>query len=158
MITQGSAVEVTFERENYSAWHVGNVLQVKGNNKFLVKFQFLGVDNKPACTTETVDFPCIRPFPPQLEEQDFSVLDKVDVYYNLGWWSGVIHRILNDMRYVVITQANVKLICICSHLRPRLDWIDGKWTITSRVLASFAFFFLISWCKDCVLQYLILFN
>nr|XP_017217011.1 PREDICTED: DUF724 domain-containing protein 3-like [Daucus carota subsp. sativus] len=132
MITQGSAVEVTFERENYSAWHVGNVLQVKGNNKFLVKFQFLGVDNKPACTTETVDFPCIRPFPPQLEEQDFSVLDKVDVYYNLGWWSGVIHRILNDMRYVVITQANVKLICICSHLRPRLDWIDGKWTITSR--------------------------
>lgn len=147
MITQGSAVEVSFERENYHAWHLGNVLQVKGNNKFFVKYQCLGVDNKPAYTTEIVDFRCIRPFPPRLEEQDFVVLDKVDVYYNLCWWSGVIHKILNDMRCVVITQSNIEMICKRSHMRPRLDWIDGKWTTTSPVLASIFF----SSCKDCVL-------
>ncbi|KAK1357906.1 hypothetical protein POM88_051162 [Heracleum sosnowskyi] len=133
-------VEVTFERENYKAWHLGNVLQVEGNNNFLVKYQCLGVDNKPAYIREIVDFRCIRPFPPHLAKQDFVVLDKVDVYHNLSWWKGVIHKILNDMRCVVVTQTNVEFVCNRSYLRPQLDWIDGKWTTTSpntKVLANY---------------------
>lgn len=133
MISRGTAVEVTFESENYNVWHTGHVSQVEGN-KFLVKYRFFGVDDKPEFRTEVIDSQCIRPAPPPVEKQDFDVLHKVEAYYRFCWWTGVIRRIIRDRKYVVlVTHSKVEMECSHSNLRPRLDWIDGKWTTTSPV-------------------------
>ncbi|KAL8104330.1 DUF724 domain-containing protein 3-like [Apium graveolens] len=132
MISQGTEVEVTFESENYNVWHTGRVLKVEGN-KFLVKYRFFGVDDKPEFRTEFIDSQCIRPVPPPVEEQEFDVLHKVEAYYRFCWWTGVIRRILRDRKYVVlVTQSKNEMECNHLNLRPRLDWIDGKWTTTSQ--------------------------
>ncbi|KAL1831920.1 hypothetical protein ACET3Z_001571 [Daucus carota] len=131
MISRGTEVEVTFEGENYNVWHLGSVLQVEGNDRFLVKYRCLGLENKAEFRTEVIDSRCIRPAPPRVEERDFDVLHKVEACYFSCWWTGVIRRIVEDRKYVVlVSHSRIEIECDHFNLRPRLDWIDGKWTTT----------------------------
>ncbi|XP_056168798.1 protein AGENET DOMAIN (AGD)-CONTAINING P1 isoform X2 [Syzygium oleosum] len=75
----------------------------------------------------------IRPFPPHLAAKCFEQLDKVDAWYNDGWWVGVISKVLNGSQYVVyFSTTHEELIFNMSNLRLHQDWIDGKWVIASR--------------------------
>ncbi|KAL1829561.1 hypothetical protein ACET3Z_007973 [Daucus carota] len=127
MFREGTAVEVSFQKENFNVWHVGTVMKATVNDKCLVKYQCPGGDNEHKIQ-EFAYSPNIRPSPPSLEDNDYLLLEKVEAYFECCWWSGKIRRLLEDRRYIVgIEHAKKEMTFEHANLRPCMVWTDGKW-------------------------------
>ncbi|OVA08045.1 Tudor-like [Macleaya cordata] len=80
---------------------------------------------------EIVDASNVRPFPPEIEVSEFSVLDKVDVYANDGWWVGRISAIADSSRYFVYFESTGdELAYPISKLRVHQELENGKWVVS----------------------------
>ncbi|XP_024966670.1 DUF724 domain-containing protein 7-like isoform X6 [Cynara cardunculus var. scolymus] len=134
MFTAGKKVEVSFEREDLrDVWFPATVLKDSGNNCFLVEYQQPGIGDEAALHKVTVDYLHIRPSPPHLRDKNFVLLEKVDAYFDFGWWSGVITKELADNRYnVFFKHAKKEREFIYSRVRPHMEWKGGKWFNTSQ--------------------------
>ncbi|KAK3020069.1 hypothetical protein RJ639_004069 [Escallonia herrerae] len=98
LFSTGTAVEVSFDgQHSRDTWHLATVLRETGKNTFLVEYQNLGTGDE---TETTVDSHHIRPCPPRLEDKEFVLLEKVDAFYDYGWWSGNIVKILEDRSHI----------------------------------------------------------
>ncbi|GKA05861.1 agenet domain-containing protein [Tanacetum coccineum] len=137
MFTVGKKVEVSFDKENLrDVWFPATVLQNSGDNTFLVEYQQPGSGDEAVLHKVTVDHSHIRPSPPHLRDKNFVLLEKVDAYYDYGWWSGVITKELADNRYNVFFKHTKKeREFICSEVRPHIEWKGGKWFNTSQGLS-----------------------
>lgn len=133
MFSVGKNVEVSFDRDDRrDAWFPSKVLEHCENGSFLVE-RYRTVDNKASIDRVTVDSFHIRPLPPHIKRKKFNLLEKVDAFYDLAWWSGVITRELADNRYIVFFKhTNREKELNDSDLRPHMDWKDGQWFTTSR--------------------------
>ncbi|XP_024966668.1 DUF724 domain-containing protein 7-like isoform X4 [Cynara cardunculus var. scolymus] len=138
MFTAGKKVEVSFEREDLrDVWFPATVLKDSGNNCFLVEYQQPGIGDEAALHKVTVDYLHIRPSPPHLRDKNFVLLEKVDAYFDFGWWSGVITKELADNRYnVFFKHAKKEREFIYSRVRPHMEWKGGKWFNTSQYSGS----------------------
>ena len=135
MFTVGKKVEVSFDKENLrEVWFPATVLKNSGDNTFLVEYQQPGSGDEAVLHKVTVDQSHIRPSPPHLRDKNFVLLEKVDAYYDYGWWSGVITKELADNRYNVYFKHTKKdREFICTKVRPHIEWKGGKWFNTSQV-------------------------
>ncbi|MFS8022581.1 putative Agenet-like domain-containing protein [Helianthus anomalus] len=90
----GRKVEISLEEEILrDVWFPATIVDDPGNIRFLVEYkelQRIGIDHLH-----------IRPSAPQCTVTSFDLLEKVDVFYDFGWWSGVVKKKLADSRYVV---------------------------------------------------------
>ncbi|GAA0182172.1 hypothetical protein LIER_42295 [Lithospermum erythrorhizon] len=73
----------------------------------------------------------IRPTPPEVFVQEFCVNDKVDAYYQDGWWFGRIRRVKAGeiKKYVVHfngTKENIEFEV--GDLRVHQVWSQGQWS------------------------------
>ncbi|PWA84100.1 Agenet-like domain-containing protein [Artemisia annua] len=138
MFTVGKKVEVSFDKENLrEVWFPATVLKNSGDNTFLVEYQQPGSGDEAVLHKVTVDHSHIRPSPPHLRDKNFVLLEKVDAYYDYGWWSGVITKELADNRYNVYFKHTKKdREVICSKVRPHIEWKGGKWFNTSQIEQS----------------------
>lgn len=134
MFTVGKRVEVSFEGENLrDAWFPATVVDKLGNNCFAVEYQQPGIGDEATPHKVTVDYLHIRPSPPHLRDKNFVLLEKVDAYYDCGWWSGVITKVLADNSYIVFFKRTKKeREFVCSRVRPHMEWTGGKWFTTSQ--------------------------
>ncbi|KAJ0513604.1 putative Agenet-like domain-containing protein [Helianthus annuus] len=120
----GKKVEVTLEEEILrDVWFPATVVEDLGNNRFLVEYKEL--------QRVSIDHLHIRPSAPQFTVTSFGLLEKVDAFYDFGWWSGVITKKLTDSRYVVYFKQTNK-VKEFSHLelRPHVEWKDDGWFTT----------------------------
>ncbi|MFS7976201.1 putative Agenet-like domain-containing protein [Helianthus anomalus] len=79
----GKKVEITLEEEILrDIWFPATVVEDLGNNRFLVEYKEL--------QRVSIDHRHIRPSTPQFTVTSFGLLEKVDAFYDFGWWSGVI--------------------------------------------------------------------
>ncbi|CAN4106534.1 unnamed protein product [Withania somnifera] len=133
MFSVGKNVEVSFDKDDCcDAWFPSKVVEHCENGSFLVE-RYQTVDKKASIDKITVDSSHIRPLPPHIKRKKFNLLEKVDAFYDLAWWSGIITRELADSRYIVFfkhTKEEKELND--SDLRPHMDWKDGQWFTTSR--------------------------
>ncbi|MFS7976208.1 putative Agenet-like domain-containing protein [Helianthus anomalus] len=123
----GKKVEVTLEEEILrDVWFPAAVVEDLGNNRFLVEYKEL--------QRVSIDRRHIRPSAPQFTVTSFGLLEKVDAFYDFGWWRGVITKKLTDSRYVVYFKHTNK-VKEFSHLelRPHVEWKDDGWFTTSQV-------------------------
>ncbi|KAA8549056.1 hypothetical protein F0562_000740 [Nyssa sinensis] len=134
IFSAGKNVEVSFDEEDYrDVWFPAIVLEVFGNDSFLVEYQSPGITSEAGFLKVTVDSLHIRPSPPHLKDKIFCLLEKVDALYNFGWWSGVITKELADHRYIIFFKhTNKEREHSHSELRAHLDWIDGNWVCISQ--------------------------
>ncbi|KAI7748437.1 hypothetical protein M8C21_007595 [Ambrosia artemisiifolia] len=129
MFTVGKKVEVCFERESLrDCWVPATILKNSDNNTFLVEYQQPGNGDEAIHHKVTVDYLHIRPTPPHLRDKNFVLFEKVDAYYDFGWWSGVITKQLAGNRYIVYFKHTKKeREFIDSTVRPHMEWKGGKW-------------------------------
>ncbi|XP_076900442.1 DUF724 domain-containing protein 7-like isoform X3 [Bidens hawaiensis] len=129
LFTVGKKVEVSFERENArDCWLPATILKNTDNNTFLVEYQQPGSGDEAVLHKATVDYLHIRPTPPPLRVKSFVLLEKVDAYYDFGWWSGVVTKELADNRYnVFFKHTKQEREFVCSRVRPHMEWKGGKW-------------------------------
>ncbi|KAL2239079.1 UNVERIFIED_CONTAM: Protein AGENET DOMAIN (AGD)-CONTAINING P1 [Sesamum indicum] len=134
MFDVGRTVEVSFDREDRrDAWFPATIQEDLGKGAFVVEYCSEDTDNKVEALKVTIDSPHLRPCPPLLKEKNFDLLEKVDAFFNFGWWSGVITKELENSRYVVFfKQMKRDKEFYQSELRPHMEWKDGKWFTSSQ--------------------------
>ncbi|CAA0816525.1 agenet domain-containing protein [Striga hermonthica] len=125
----GDVVEVSSDEEGFEgAWFVAKIVK-KLNDKYLIEYQTLKDDDGRTLLREEVDSLHIRPCPPDVEIVDrFEVGEEVDAFYNDGWWTGIISKLLIKEKYSVYFSASEELIKFNhTDLRVHQNWVNGKW-------------------------------
>lgn len=137
MFDVGRKVEVSFERQDsQEAWFPATILEDLGDGRFSVESNYVKANNNTLAKA-TVDSLHIRPCPPLLKAKNFVLLEKVDAFFEFGWWNGVITKHLANSRYVVFfKQLKYDKELAQSELRPHMDWKEGKWFTSSQVLST----------------------
>ncbi|XP_073302782.1 uncharacterized protein [Primulina huaijiensis] len=138
MFEVGRKVEVSFDVEDFlCAWFPSTIDTVLTNGTYLVEYHSSNISNEDQFLKATVDYLHVRPCPPFLKDKSYVLLEKVDCFFNFGWWNGVITKVLEDCRYVVFfKQKNEEKEFHQSELRPHMDWKESKWFTSSSQLCE----------------------
>ncbi|KAL3626634.1 hypothetical protein CASFOL_030183 [Castilleja foliolosa] len=132
----GMIVEVKSDEEGFQgSLYTAVIIKSMGNDKFLVEYRTLQNEDKTEFLIEEVDISCIRPCPPFTQRVlPFDKLDRVDAWYNDGWWEGYIVHVLNCCKYTVhFTNADEELVFEHCKLRPHQEWVNGEWSEVPKV-------------------------
>ncbi|CAH9132565.1 unnamed protein product [Cuscuta epithymum] len=138
----GGMVEVSFDGvECKDAWFPSKIVKSRGDGCFLVKTPRPNGESEKELTRLAFDDGIhIRPCPPlhiKQNHKSYGLLDKVDAFYDFGWWLGVVSKILLDDEYVVVFQhAKKERVLNHSDLRPHMIWKDRKWYTSQGELVS----------------------
>ncbi|KAL8130182.1 hypothetical protein V2J09_019337 [Rumex salicifolius] len=128
----GNKVEVKSDEKGYEgARYTAKIVGSYKFNKFLVEYDTLKTDDETRLLQEIVNEEDIRPYPPEIPGiGNYKMGQAVDVWYNEGWWEGVISKVIDDLTYIVyFATTKEELMYQRSCLRPHRDWIDGKWVV-----------------------------
>lgn len=150
---EGSLVEVRIEEEGFEgSWYAAKIVQVLGEDKFLVQFRTIKVDTGEKFLKLEVEGRNTRPYPPDtIMVDNFSLYEKVDAFYNDGWWEGWISKVLTRGRYkVYFEHTDEEIVFEHTYLRLRQNWINSTWVMASQVYEyashfMFLFFLFIGW-------------
>ena len=126
----GTRVEVKSDEEGYvGAWFAAIIIGTIGNDKLLVQYLNLVTDDESKPLREVVNTKHVRPCPPPVySDAGFKQFEKVDVWFNEGWWEGEISEVPSGSKYMVYFRStNENLEFDHSALRHHQEWIDGKW-------------------------------
>ncbi|XP_042061485.1 DUF724 domain-containing protein 7-like isoform X3 [Salvia splendens] len=133
MFDVGRKVEVSFAGEEFQdVWYPATILEDLGNLTFLVECNSVNSDNHSSAKAR-VDSLHIRPCPPLLKDKKLILFEKVDAFFDFGWWSGIITKELENSRYLVFfKQMNCDKEFNQSELRLHMEWKDDKWFTSSQ--------------------------
>lgn len=128
---KSAKVEISIDEEGFrGAWFPGTVVKqpAKNDKKVLVEYDTLLADNGTTPLKERVELVQIRPIPPRESKRVYELNEEVDVFYNDGWWEGVITQVLEDNQYSVYfrptrEQNDYK----DSDLRLHREWVNENW-------------------------------
>ncbi|KAK6160953.1 hypothetical protein DH2020_004334 [Rehmannia glutinosa] len=132
----GMLVEVKSDEEGFrGSWYTAVIVKALGNDKFLVEYRTLRTEDKTELLKEEVDISCIRHCPPVIQRViPFDYRERVDAWYNDGWWDHIVQVLINGCQYMVhFTNTDEEMVFEHSKLRPHQEWIDGKWSGVSKV-------------------------
>ncbi|CAB4271134.1 unnamed protein product [Prunus armeniaca] len=121
----GTAVEVNLYKEHlFCAWFPAIYLGELGANYFLLQYK-----SSNNCDVKVVvGGKQIRPQPPKLAERDFNLMEKVDAFFDMGWWVGEIIKVLSGKKYMVCFKLTEEVKQYSqSELRRHMYWTDGRW-------------------------------
>lgn len=142
--SEGMLVEVKSDEECFrGSWFTAVIIKPLGNDKFLVEYRTLRTEDKTEFLKEEVGISCIRHCPPVIQRvKPFEYLERVDAWYNGGWWEGHIVQVFNGCTYMVhFTCTNEEMVFEHCKLRPHQEWIDGKWFADLKVCNFVLYFF-----------------
>ncbi|KAG8389591.1 hypothetical protein BUALT_Bualt02G0245000 [Buddleja alternifolia] len=134
MFDVGRKVEVSFDRDDcQDAWFPATIHEDLGNGTLLVE-HCADIEKKVQTIKVKTDSLHVRPCPPLLKDKNFVLLEKVDAFFDFGWWSGVITKVLENSRYIVFfKQMKTDKEFNQNELRPHMDWKDGRWFTSSQL-------------------------
>ncbi|ESQ35937.1 hypothetical protein EUTSA_v10009728mg [Eutrema salsugineum] len=131
MFSTGTLVEVSSDEEGFKGcWFVAKVIEPIGEDKYLVEYRDLREEDGIEPLKEEIDFLHIRPPPPSEEDIDFAVGNKVDAFYNDGWWAGHVIESMHDGRIGIFFKESGEKIRIGRQgLRLHKVWVNGTWQL-----------------------------
>nr|XP_043607996.1 protein AGENET DOMAIN (AGD)-CONTAINING P1-like [Erigeron canadensis] len=128
---KGTCVEVRSHEEGYhGSWYTAKVVgPVDEEDKLMVQYDTLTTDDQTKPLVEMAFILNIRPLPPIINRIDrFKLHEEVDVWYNDGWWSGLICKVIPGLSYLVYFWTTTEeLVFEHSNIRPHQELLDGKW-------------------------------
>lgn len=133
--SKGTMVEVRSDEEGYhGSWYTAVIVEILKNGKYMVEYQTLRTEDEAELLKEMADGCNVRPVPPKIERVDrFKMLEEVDAWYNDGWWMGHVSKVLDGFKYLVyFWTTNEEIELHHFKLRPRQEWIFGKWNFSLR--------------------------
>lgn len=133
---KGAKVEVRSDEEGYEgSWFTATVVDFLQNGKYLVEYLSLKTDDLTEQLREEADGEDLRPYPPDINRfRRFVAGERVDAWYNDGWWVGQVSCVLDGFKYrVYFWTSNEELEFEHCHMRPHQEWIGGRWMLASLV-------------------------
>lgn len=136
---KGATVEVRSEEEAYAAsWYCARILSLLGNGKYIVEhLRFTSDGDESIPLRDLVVAHNIRPVPPPpLLSPNYEPGDEVDAWVNKRWWIGRVSKVLGGgSKYLVYFVSTCEETMVLHfNLRPRKDWINGRWINPSKVI------------------------
>ncbi|KAH9621449.1 hypothetical protein KSS87_011587 [Heliosperma pusillum] len=133
----GSKVEVSSDEEGFrGAWYVATVLKpptLSPSTKIFVEYDsLLANENGSDLLREFIDLKFVRPLPPVVSGLvQFKPDDRVDAYYQDGWWSGVVTQVVHphSLYKVFFSNPPDELLFNSSDLRIHRTWFNGVWCL-----------------------------
>ncbi|CAJ2649822.1 unnamed protein product [Trifolium pratense] len=130
----GDKIEVCSKEEGFiGSYYEATIAACLENKKYVVCYKTLLEDDESGPLKETLFPKDIRPIPPRVRNYHrFQLNHKVDVFYNDGWWLGIItsKKTLMRKRYyfrVYFTTLGRMMYCHCSRIRVHHELIYGDW-------------------------------
>ncbi|KAJ0237702.1 Protein AGENET DOMAIN [Hirschfeldia incana] len=131
MFSNGTVVEVSSDEEGFvGCWFAARIVERIGEDKYMIEYKDLREDNGVEPLKEEADFLHIRPPPPSDEDLDFSVGDKIDAFYNDGWWVGEVMESVKDGSVgIFFRESREKMRFGRQGLRLHKEWVNGTWEL-----------------------------
>lgn len=127
---KGTVVEVRSDEPGYEgSWYSAVIVCSTGKGTYLVEYLTLKSEDERNNLREEVEAQNIRPCPPDIEGHGcYLILEKVEAWYNDGWWAGVISKVLADKKYMVYFETSKEELEFDHvNLRTCQEWINGNW-------------------------------
>ncbi|XP_057538150.1 protein AGENET DOMAIN (AGD)-CONTAINING P1-like isoform X2 [Amaranthus tricolor] len=127
---KATIVEVRIDEPGYEgSWYSARIVRLTQKSRYLVEYLTLKTEDGRKSLKEEAEFQNIRPCPPNIRVDGcFSLLEKVDAWYNDGWWFGVISKVFADKKYLVYFETTKEELEFHHvNLRTHQEWIQGKW-------------------------------
>ncbi|XP_027166311.1 uncharacterized protein LOC113766304 [Coffea eugenioides] len=134
---KGMMVEVKSDEQGYhGSWYTTAIAYPIADDRFLVEYQTLRTDDESEPLLDVAKSSYIRPCPPHIQKLDsYKLLEKVDAWYNDGWWVGLVSKVLRNLKYVVYFWTSNEEIKFGHYdLRPHQEWTGEKWITAFRML------------------------
>ncbi|XVF29315.1 hypothetical protein REPUB_Repub15cG0110300 [Reevesia pubescens] len=142
IFSEGKEVEVTSDEVGFKGiWFSATILKLPKNKtkgKALVEYKNLVDDDNKTPLIESIKLSFIRPLPPQPKTPDdnhcFEVNDVVEAFHLDGWWSGSVSQVFDNPKKYLVSFADPpeEREFSSSDLRPRWEWVNGKWVKSSK--------------------------
>ncbi|KAL4308705.1 hypothetical protein GQ457_01G002690 [Hibiscus cannabinus] len=132
---KGMPVEVRSDEPGYEgSWFSAVIVDSLGMDKYLVEYLTLKTEDLGSFLREEAYASYIRPLPPNAQcASRYELLEHVDAWYNDGWWTGRIIKVLTGWKYsVYFRTTNEVMEFKHDELRHHREWINGKWIIASK--------------------------
>ncbi|KMT16318.1 hypothetical protein BVRB_3g054660 [Beta vulgaris subsp. vulgaris] len=133
---KGTTVEVKSNEPGYEgSWYTAVIVRSTRKGTYLVEYLTLKTEDERESLREETEAQNIRPCPPKIEVSGcYFLLEKVDAWYNDGWWEGVISKVLADKKYMVYFETSREELEFDDvYLRTRQEWINGRWIAANKV-------------------------
>ncbi|KAJ7279826.1 hypothetical protein O6H91_14G006300 [Diphasiastrum complanatum] len=130
----GLKVEVSSDEDGFvGSWYAAKVL-CKRKRYYAIQYDALVTDEGEPLVEQVLRSQ-LRPIPPPLlGVRKWAVGDSVEAYDNDGWWMGVVSKLLPSSNSFLVyfgSTAEEKEF-LPSYMRPRQDWLHGKWVIVTQ--------------------------
>lgn len=138
----GEEVEVKMIEEGFQgSYYAATVICKKASHKYKVAYKTLLKDDKSGPLEEDVDANLLRPVPPQVIKNCYSLYELADVYEHGGWWAGIIWGKFASDYFVYFPTLGEEMPHSIEKLRVHQEWRDGEWTCPKRVKGFFCGFY-----------------
>ncbi|CAK8564090.1 unnamed protein product [Lathyrus sativus] len=132
----GDKVEVCSSEEGFrGSYYEATIISRLENGKYVVRYKNLLEDDESGPLIETLFPKDFRPSPPHVRSpRKFQLRQKVDVFYNDGWWLGKIvsDKVLTQKgHYYKVYVNNMREAIYYSRKRIRVhhELIHGDWIL-----------------------------
>ncbi|XP_076921194.1 protein AGENET DOMAIN (AGD)-CONTAINING P1-like [Bidens hawaiensis] len=120
---RGDQVEVADLGHGFlGSYYRGNIISTF-ENEYIVQFRTLLENDSPGPLWEFVKTEKIRPIPTSVEVSSFHLGEKVDVYANDSWWTGMVISKMGKSEYLVhFGSTNQHIMYLFPFLRVHQEW------------------------------------
>ncbi|PWA67619.1 Agenet-like domain-containing protein [Artemisia annua] len=128
LFQRGDRVEILSDEEGFEgSYYPATIITWLVDEDYIIRYKTLVNEGGFGHVREVVSADQIRPIPPNVVVEGFSVGDEVDAYDNDGWWFGKIIG-KNESKYLVYFEASEEENAYpLSSLRVHQEWVDGGW-------------------------------
>lgn len=132
----GQEVEIASKEEGFlGSFYTATIVTYIENGFYLAQYKELLKEDESGPLREVIRGEDIRPTPPAKSfpiAAGFAVLDRVDVLYNDGWWTGTITGKEGSRFIVHFENSGEELSFSDSEMRMHLEWVNRNWIATTR--------------------------
>lgn len=102
----GQKIEVIGKEEGFEgSYYAAKVISKEGANQYMVEYGTLLKEDESGPLQEVLVVDLLRPEPPNMANDAFSLEEVVDAYYNDGWWIGLIEGKFGSEYFVQFPHA-----------------------------------------------------
>lgn len=126
---RGDDVEIISKEEGFEgSQYEAVVISKVSENDYIVQYNTLMKDDLSGPLRAFISGDDIRPAPEDMTpENGFKVKQRVDVYYNDGWWAGEIIKKKGNKYQVCFEHSKEKGLFSPSQIRVHQEWVNGDW-------------------------------
>ncbi|KAL3509142.1 hypothetical protein ACH5RR_028543 [Cinchona calisaya] len=120
------------EEDFKGSFYAAKITSKDGSSQFKVKYETILKEDESGPLEEVVNTNQLRPVPPQVPKNFFSLHELADAYDHDGWWAGIICGKFQSKYFMYFPTTGEEKSFPLEKLRIHQEWFNGEWTYPRR--------------------------